>query len=335
LSQDEIKAFAEQLASQLGETEAQPRKMLADLVQYCGIEFSQEIYRLALETEAQGGLMTHNEDRRRTLGGVFFYLARGKMPPETRKLVFPRKKGKKQTGSKGKSRNKQAGEPSLLWEERLTLIEPLLAEQGELTTVKIVLIGRPGRIETRKDLVVTVVSHTQKNPALPKGVPAPPKTPTNYTVYIGAKQWRRVEDAIKNPEDALIIEGTCSYDEAIKGIAVFATNVTTKMLEAQKRESQKAKTAGDAPTTAATPSIPPVEVAQEAAAPAAEDNMSHLPPEVADKLRELRASADLFRQKIASIQAKPAGQQFGLDMTQKLLSNVESEIATLEKQYPK
>ena len=38
-------------------------------------------------------------------------------------------------------------------------------------------------------------------------------------------------------------------------------------------------------------------------------------------------------QKLAVIEAKPAGQQFGLEMTQKLLKNVEEEISTLEAQY--
>ena len=59
----------------------------------------------------------------------------------------------------------------------------------------------------------------------------------------------------------------------------------------------------------------------------------NLPPDVARKLNELRSSASLFRQKVATIQGKPVGQQFGLEMTQKLLKNVEDEIAALEKKH--
>lgn len=323
MSQDEIKAFAAQLAEQLDEKGAVPRRMLADVVKHCGIEFAQEILKLTFETEAQGGLMINTGERRRTLGGVFFFLARSKLTPEMRKVVFPRKKGQNRSGGNKTGQSQYGQSSSLRWEDRLEIIQPLLAAQGELTNVKIVLIGRPGRIETRKDLVVTVVSHTQKSPSLPRGVPAPPKTPTTYTVYIAAKQWRRVEDAIKNSDDALIIEGTCSYDEAIKGIAVFASSVTTKALEAQKREAQKAKTVSASGETPAENT------------PVTQETDSRFPPEVAQKLQDLRTSAELFRQKISGLQGKPPDQQFGLEMTQKLLSNVEREIAALEKQYAK
>jgi len=59
-----------------------------------------------------------------------------------------------------------------------------------------------------------------------------------------------------------------------------------------------------------------------------------IPAPVHQKLTELYASASLFRQKIASLQSKPTGQQFGLELTQKLLKQVEDEIAGIEKQYP-
>jgi uncharacterized coiled-coil DUF342 family protein len=49
-------------------------------------------------------------------------------------------------------------------------------------------------------------------------------------------------------------------------------------------------------------------------------------------LNELRAAADLYRQKIAKLETQPADERFGLEMTQKLLRNVEVEIASLEKQ---
>jgi prefoldin subunit 5 len=59
---------------------------------------------------------------------------------------------------------------------------------------------------------------------------------------------------------------------------------------------------------------------------------NHLAPDVAKKLRDLNAAADLYREKIASIETQPAGQQFGLEMTQKLLREVEDKISTLEGQ---
>jgi hypothetical protein len=62
-------------------------------------------------------------------------------------------------------------------------------------------------------------------------------------VYIAFKQWSKVADALRNPEDALIGEGYPTLDERIPGMAVFATNVTTKLLQQAKRAEQ-AKGAG-------------------------------------------------------------------------------------------
>lgn len=64
---------------------------------------------------------------------------------------------------------------------------------------------------------------------------------------------------------------------------------------------------------------------------------AHVPqtasPADAKKLSSLYAAAELYRQKIATIEAKPANQRFGLEMMQKLLKNTEDEIANLEKKY--
>ena len=82
---------------------------------------------------------------------------------------------------------------------------------------------------------------SNKVPALPKGLPTPPAAPTKYTVYIAAKQWRKVEQAIADPEDVLIVEGFPTMDAEARAIAVFATNTTTKKLQQALKEAQKAK----------------------------------------------------------------------------------------------
>jgi hypothetical protein len=58
-----------------------------------------------------------------------------------------------------------------------------------------------------------------------------------------------------------------------------------------------------------------------------------LPPEAAQRWIQLQTAAASFRQKIADIESKPAGQQSGLEMTAKLLRNTERQIEALEKQY--
>jgi hypothetical protein len=112
--------------------------------------------------------------------------------------------------------------------------------------VKITLIGRPGRLVKRDSVVVTRM-HNLKRPSLPKQLPklsgADVETP--YTVFIAAKQWRKVADAIKDPDDALIIEGYCFLDPDVAGICVFAKSTTTKHLQRALREKQRTE-AGNA-----------------------------------------------------------------------------------------
>ena len=103
--------------------------------------------------------------------------------------------------------------------------------------MKLTLIGRPGKLIDKGQVMLTTMKST-KPPSLPKGLPKPPEQATTYIVFIAAKQWRRVAESIKDPEDALIVEGYPFFDERLKTIAVLAQSVTTKLLQRAKREAQ-------------------------------------------------------------------------------------------------
>ena len=79
-----------------------------------------------------------------------------------------------------------------------------------------------------------------KSPTLPKGLPQTPQEPTTYALYLSKKHWNKVRESLKNPEDVLIVEGWQAFDPDLKGIAVWGTNVTTKLLQQAQREAQKA-----------------------------------------------------------------------------------------------
>jgi hypothetical protein len=59
-------------------------------------------------------------------------------------------------------------------------------------------------------------------------------------IFIQQKQWNKVREAMQNPEDALIAEGYPVHEPRFAGITVYATQVTTKALQAAKRKEQKA-----------------------------------------------------------------------------------------------
>ncbi len=103
--------------------------------------------------------------------------------------------------------------------------------------MKITLIGRPGQLSEQNGFVLTTMRATRQAPPLPKGLPTPPQSQLLYLVYIAAKQWRKVAEAIADPEDVLIVEGYLTFDPDLKKLSVFAQNVTTKQLQRAKRQA--------------------------------------------------------------------------------------------------
>jgi len=251
-TQQTVAQLAAEIAAQLHETEPGPRIAISKVINFLGRATCLDLLHKTQEIEAKGGMMTSNGDRRRTPGGVWFYLARGVMTPEQRRAVWPRlPKVKKKPAQgapdarpqpakpKAPKEKQSAPTPAWTWDDhdRIAAVQEAETEKGT-ASVKITLVGRPGKIVDRGQCIVTVMEDG-KTPALPKGLPTPTPAPTKYAVYIASKQWKKVEEAIKDPEDALIVEGIPKTDAQVSAIAVFTTNVTTKKLQAAQRQTQK------------------------------------------------------------------------------------------------
>ena len=213
-----------EIAEALGEREDQPLRDLDHLVAQLGMDRANTLLTRVHEIEAEGGMLTQDESRPRTPGGIFFQLAREYVPitpppPRIRRLRW-----------------KEAAEAAAEANEPTTGTGP----QHEESSVKITLIGRPGKLVKRDSVVITKM-YNHKRPALPKQLPklSGADVETRYTVFIAAKQWRKVEESMRNKEDALIIEGYPFTDPEIEGICVFAKSTTTKLLQRARREAQR------------------------------------------------------------------------------------------------
>jgi hypothetical protein len=161
----------------------------------------------------------------RTLGGVFFRVARAALRDDPARLraVFPRAKG----SGRGWAAQLPPGPP---WAARAGLLAG--APAGKVTSVKITLTGRPEGAVERREYTVLRLTHRGPLPPLPKGLPLPPQPPaTTYTVYIAARQWRRVAQALAQPDDLLVVEGVPVYDAERGELAVFASSVTTRAMQ--------------------------------------------------------------------------------------------------------
>jgi hypothetical protein len=235
---------AQFIAEQLGESAEEAAAQIYRAVKKLGIDQALDFLRQTHEIEAQGGRMVTNGSRRRTPGGVFFLLIKEQVPVEITKHIFKKRSLYQQAAQQKRATPDQSQEvptptpAPLTWADRLAVLTEVSAEKGQTTTVKITLIGRPGRIAERGQCIVTSMEST-KIPALPKGLPAPTQASTTYTVYIATKQWRKVAEAIRDQDDVLIVEGYPHLDAEAKTIAVFATNTTTKNLQAAQRQSKQ------------------------------------------------------------------------------------------------
>lgn len=349
LTETETRDVVDRIAAQLGETQFKPRRQLTQLVERCGVEFVEKVLKETIEVEANGGVLVENGDRRRTIGGVFFYLARKHLPDDLRDEIFHIWRHNLKLKAAVESQF-----PPFVWEKRAEILpEILAAPKGEVSDVKISLMGRPGAIERRQNLVITSMEYqVNEQFSLPAGVPEPPLTPMTFVVYISAKQWERVEKAIQAPDDELIVEGLCAFDDQVDGMAVFTTYATTRKTQRKERKDLKRQQGADNGKPAARPggkkpafkdksseSAPQksaglIEAVKEPAAIVPEfDVPQAAPPPVVQKLTELHTAAATFRHKIAALEAKPADQQVGLEMTRKLLKTTEKQIEALEKQY--
>jgi hypothetical protein len=181
--------------------------------------------------------------RTRTLGGSFFYLVRTQVSddeamPINRAWRWQQWKQRQPTEAKAPTAPAPPL-PPFVWDEAAPIIAELTANVGEASTVKATIIGRPTQVVERQGVVVVALRST-KAPTLPKGLPPLPSTPTNYMIFIQQKQWNKVQDAMQNADDALIVEGYPVHEPRFVGITVYATQVTTKVLQAAKRTEQVA-----------------------------------------------------------------------------------------------
>ena len=156
-----------------------------------------------LGREAAGGMLTKAGTRRRTPGGTVFQLTRAQVTPRERARLFPR--------AAGQAPQRPPPAPTALtWEEAHAIGQTIATQPpGEARTMKLTLIGRPGKVDVRP---TCVVFRMQGKPpgTLPKGLPpAPAAPPLTWNVFVALRQWNRVKDSLAaDQDDQLIIEGS-------------------------------------------------------------------------------------------------------------------------------
>jgi len=340
LSPEDIQKEAQKIAEVLGETDEGPIGQIGLIIEKCGLAFAQKIAEETEKIEASGGMKTHDGKRRRTKGGTYFFIVKGRIDAKVRQEIFP---------NFGQNSDGEVTPPGIEWSDRAEYLKPLIEEPGQVNNLTVTLIGRPGKLHIEGGSVMTVIEQKEvKAPPYPKGVPPFESVEkiTYYYVFMSLKHWQKVEKSLEDETDMLIVEGTAVYDADMEGISILTTSVSTKGLERQKRlanqeenqkkaKSEKSNKAEKASKTDKSnkPEAQKIVIDKSAVKTKANADLDALPASVSDKLKQLYSATDTLRQKIATMEEK--GQKTGLNMTRRLLEQTEKQIATLEKQYEK
>jgi hypothetical protein len=213
------------------------RALLLKVLRTVGQDRCAAILADTLQCEEGGGMLTKDGTRRRTPGGVFFQLVRDRVTPQERRRLFPppaasRGQGQPQQPSQGQP-------PALTWDAARPLMQTLTTEPpGEARTMKLTLIGRPGKVETRGQ---AVVFRMQGKPpgALPRGLPpVPAQAPLTWNVMVALRQWNRVKASVAaHQDDQLIIEGY-PLMQGTQPVLLAQSCVSLRQQRAQKQARQ-------------------------------------------------------------------------------------------------
>jgi len=230
-----LASVADEIAARLGETEEEPIRQIKRAVRLLGEHRVRTVVARALDVEAAGGMMRADGSQKRSLGGVFFTLMRDDLGSKDFYRIF---KGGQQRRPGGTGTATHTTTKPYDWTAFGADATEAMSEAGEATTVKLTVIGKPGKVVERGD-VALVALRSEKVPSLPKGVPAPPSPQTDYLVLVGMKQWRKVAEVLAaDPADKVIMEGYPTIQPEFAGITVYASSATTTGIQAGKRAAQ-------------------------------------------------------------------------------------------------
>jgi hypothetical protein len=211
--------------------------LLRQVLRTLGPDRTAAILTDTLTCEANGGMLTKDGTRRRTPGGVFFQLVKERVNPREHRHLFPHLAPHP---SQGQPQRQPHPPPVLTWDEASSLMQTLATEPpGEARTMKLTLIGRPGKVETRGQAVVFRMQGKPPGP-LPRGLPpVPTHAPLTWNVMVALRQWNRVRDNLAaNQDDQLIIEGYPVMQGSQH--VLLAQSCTSVALQRAQKQTQQA-----------------------------------------------------------------------------------------------
>lgn len=230
--EERIAALTSEIADRLGETEDEPVGQIERAVRILGPETTLAILDEAFAVEAQGGLMIRDGSRRRTLGGVFFYLLQRRISKSDRLSIFypeyqqivplaPDEIIAHLTDA-GQWASTQSSKSSILVNGRPSVIPP------------------PDIPHETPWAVVMMESGPERSPPFGKGM-LPPHVATTFRILISARRWPNAAKAlIENPDARMHVAGQTEIDPQSPDIITVRAHTVTISAPQYHKKEQKA-----------------------------------------------------------------------------------------------
>jgi hypothetical protein len=222
---------ARAIARQLGERDRVAVECIRRIADLIGMDGAQALVDQARRINANGGMVTHDGRRRRTLGGIFFFLFNQSATPEQRRDILRLQAHlKSEIDLRKRLKTPFIGRLGSLsapvdLDDARRLARKLAGSAGKTLSMKIRIVGRPGKIERRDGLVVFQMRDSAAPPKLPKVLPPLPDAPQTYVVYMAAKHWLRVAPEVEKDDCPLTIEGAAAFDPQLGTLVIYAQEV--------------------------------------------------------------------------------------------------------------
>lgn len=224
----EVAEAVTKIAAQLTESNTYLIKRIIDEI---GVEKSLQILAKTIDVEAGDGIMTRDGKRRRTPGGTFFFLVRGRITKEQYFRIWerPLPQRKPPPPKKRPPQRKKKKEP-LKWAARQALYNEVAGGHGQASTTEVKLIGRPIKILPRGNVVILTLRNREQ-PPLPRGLPKVEEDSTVFLVFLTLKQWKKIAASMEEATDKVVVVGYPVFSGKLNAIAVWAQRATTVNME--------------------------------------------------------------------------------------------------------
>ena len=305
--------LAKEIAFTLKENVPWAKTLIRQIIQEVGDDFACQLLKEALQIDADGGMLTLDGVQKRTIGGIFFHLARNRLPQETVERVFARE-----------NRRRKHTPKYIDWDKRTWIIEERLQKKGKIREVHVSMIAKPKTFTRTYDTIVTQMIQLRQQKDFPNGLPPLPEQEPLYTVYIAAKHWEAVRNQLKRKDQWLKIEGEAFYDEAIPGISVLAMNVKLKTISKTDQNVPEMIEVEASDVTSGEFKSTEVTLPKQALEPTPQTDIQL-------QIETLQSALTQYEKRIADLEQDPENNRSTLKIIRRMLVNTQKQIADLAR----